>query len=149
MPRFVVNQISLALNERRKSLNGARVLILGVAYKRDVGDVRESPAFDLIELLRERKAEVSYADSHVSTLRLASGDTLRAESLTEAALADADCVVIVTDHSDVDYEQVVRLAPLVVDTRNATAQVARAEHVWRLVRPGREPVAIYGGFEHV
>lgn len=147
MPRFVVNQITLALNDVQKSLNGARVLILGVAYKRDVGDVRESPAIDIIELLRERRAHVTYADSYVSALRLTHGDTLHAEALTDEALAGADCVLIVTDHTDVDYERVVRQAPLVVDTRNATAHVTGADRVWRLVRPSRAPLHVYSSYE--
>ncbi len=141
MPRFVVNQIALALNERQQCLYGARVLILGVAYKRDVGDVRESPALDIIELLRERHADVRFADSHVPVLRLAN-ELLYATPLTDEALASSDCVVIVTDHTDVDYEQVVRCAPLVVDTRNATARIPGADHVWRLVRTDKVPALI-------
>lgn len=134
MPRFVVEQITLALNEHGKCLKDARILILGVTYKRDVGDIRESPALDVIELLRERHAAISYADAHVPELRL-SDETLTAVPLTDETLRNTDCVVIVTDHSDVDYARVVREAPLVVDTRNATAKVAGSEHVWRLVRP--------------
>ena len=141
MPHFVLDQIALALNERAKCLNGARILVLGVAYKRDVGDMRESPALDIITLLRERHAHVVYADAHVPTLQVA-GETLCAVPLSDEVLAAADCVVIVTDHSDVDYEWVVRQAALVVDTRNATAQVAHAEHVWRLVRPSKAAVRI-------
>jgi UDP-N-acetyl-D-glucosamine dehydrogenase len=140
MPRFVVNQITLALNDRGQCLNGAHILVLGVAYKRDVGDVRESPAFDIIELLRERHACVAYADAHVPMLALAN-TTLHAELLTDENLAAADCVVIVTDHSDIDYERVVRGASLVVDTRNVTAhttQVGLTDRVWRLVRPTSE-----------
>ncbi len=141
MPRFVVNQIALALNERQKCLNGARVLILGVAYKRDVSDMRESPALDVIELLRERHAEVIYADPHVPALHL--GHEIQyATLLTEETIASSDCVVIVTDHTDVDYEQVVRCAPLVVDTRNVTAHIPGAERVWRLVRGGRVPMLV-------
>lgn len=141
MPSFVVDQITLAVNERRKCLNGAQILLLGVAYKRDVGDVRESPALDVIALLRERGAQIRYADSHVPTLQ-AADETLRAVPLTDEALAQADCVVILTDHSDVDYERVVRAASLVVDTRNATARVAHADHVWRLVRPPAAPLLV-------
>ncbi len=136
MPHFVTNQITLALNERGKCLNGAQVLVLGVAYKRDVNDVRESPALDVIELLRERRAHVSYADSHVPRLPLAHG-ALNAQPLTPAGLAMADCVVILTDHSDVDYATVVRYAPLVMDTRHATAHLGSFDHVWQLVRPPR------------
>ncbi len=134
MPRFVVEQISLALNEHGKCLNGARILILGVAYKRDVSDVRESPAIDVMELLRERHARISYADPFVSTLTLAH-ETLSALPLTDQLLQDSDCVVIITDHGGVDYKRVVQCAPLVVDTRNATGASAGAASVWRLARP--------------
>lgn len=134
MPRFVVEQVTQALNEQRKCLNGARILVLGVAYKRNVGDVRESPAIEILEMLLERRADVSYVDSFVPQLQL-EHETLQAIPLTDEALRSADCVVIVTDHSEVDYERVVRLAPLVVDTRNATSHISGADHVWRLVRP--------------
>lgn len=134
MPRFVVEQVTQALNEQRKCLNGARILVLGVAYKRNVSDVRESPAIEILEMLLERRADVSYVDSFVPQLQL-EHETLQAIPLTDEALRSADCVVIVTDHSEVDYERVVRLAPLVVDTRNATAHISGADHVWRLVRP--------------
>lgn len=135
MPGFVVEQVTQALNEQRKCLNGARVLVLGVAYKRDVSDVRESPALEILEMLLARHAEVSYVDSYVPRLQL-EHDTLHAIPLTDEALRAADCVVIVTDHTDVDYERVVRLAALVVDTRNATGHITTdSDHVWRLVRP--------------
>ncbi|HEY7348004.1 MAG TPA: nucleotide sugar dehydrogenase [Ktedonobacterales bacterium] len=136
MPRFVVEQITLALNEHGKCLNGARLLILGVAYKRDVSDVRESPALDIIELLQDRHAAVIYSDPYVPELRL--GDhTLSTEPLTDELLTSVDGVVIVTDHSTIDYERVVRSASLVVDTRNATGHLSVDSHVWRLVRPGK------------
>jgi UDP-N-acetyl-D-glucosamine dehydrogenase len=145
MPRFVVEQIGRALNEQKKCLNGARVLILGVAYKRDVGDTRESPALQVIELLRERHAEVSYADPYVRELDLPSG-ALRAHPLDDAILAAADCVVIITDHSRIDYARVVQHAQLVIDTRNATGHLPQSDHVWRLVRPSQkiEPVQVSG-----
>ena len=137
MPGFVVEQVTQALNEQRKCLNGARVLVLGVAYKRDVSDVRESPALEILEMLRARHADVAYVDSYVPRLQL-EDESLAAIPLTDEALRAADCVVIVTDHSDVDYERVVRLAPLVVDTRNATGHLAAdTTHVWRLVRPAQ------------
>ncbi len=141
MPRFVVNQITLALNEHAKCLNGARILILGVAYKRDVGDVRESPAIDVIELLRDQHAHVSFSDAHVPVLKLAH-ETLYAEPLTTEVLTTADCVVIVTAHSDVDYEQVVRSAPLIVDTRDATPHLPNSDHVWRLARQMKTSVPV-------
>jgi UDP-N-acetyl-D-glucosamine dehydrogenase len=138
MPRFIVNQITVALNERGKCLNGARVLLLGVAYKRDVSDTRESPALDIIELLRARYAQVAYVDMHVPVLQLAE-ETLYAEPLTDEGLAAADCVVIVTDHTDVDYDWVARRASLLVDTRNTTAHIPDDDHVWHLVRPTTMP----------
>lgn len=103
--------------------------------------MRESPALEILEMLLGRHADVSYVDSFVPRLQL-EHETLQAVPLTDDALSSADCVVIVTDHSEVDYERVVRLAPLVVDTRNATADISGADHVWRLVRPvsNTEPV---------
>lgn len=136
MPGFVLEQVAQALNEQRKCINGARVLVLGVAYKRDVSDVRESPAIEIVEMLLARHAEVAYVDSYVPRLQLEHG-TLQAMPLTDEVLQRADCVVIVTDHADVDYKRVVRLAPLVVDTRNATGDIPGSDHVWRLVRPVR------------
>lgn len=134
MPRFVVERVAEALNEHGKPLNGARLVALGVAYKRDVGDVRESPALDVIELLRERHANVAYVDTYVPQLALAH-ETLPASELTDALLANADCVIILTDHTGVDYAHVVRTARLVVDTRNATKGLPGTEAVWRLNRP--------------
>jgi UDP-N-acetyl-D-glucosamine dehydrogenase len=128
MPYFCRSLISQALNHGRElSLKGAKVLILGVSYKPDVPDTRESPAIKLIELLRNAGAEVSYHDPHVPKLREA--------GLTSVALdpAEHDCVVIVTAHSSIDYEQVVEGAPLVVDLRNATGRNGRVDgKVWKL-----------------
>jgi len=143
MPRFVISQVVDALNERGKCLNGARVLVLGVAYKPDVSDVRESPALDIIELLHERHAHVLYADPHIAQLDLG-GEELRTVEISDVLLSSVDCAIIVTNHQAFDYEQIVRQAPLVIDTRNATAHLPAASHVWRLVRPARparEPVA--------
>jgi UDP-N-acetyl-D-glucosamine dehydrogenase len=106
-----------------------------------VSDVRESPALDVIELLRERHAQVTYADAHVPALDLGH-ETQYTTPLTDETIASSDCVVIVTDHTDVDYEQVVRSAPLVVDTRNVTAHLPDADHVWRLVRGGKVPMLV-------
>jgi UDP-N-acetyl-D-glucosamine dehydrogenase len=128
MPYFCRSLISQALNHGRElSLKGAKVLILGVSYKPDVQDTRESPAIKLIELLRNAGAEVSYHDPHVPELREA--------GLTSVALdpAEHDCVVIVTAHSSIDYERVVDKAPLVVDLRNATGRNGRVDgKVWKL-----------------
>jgi UDP-N-acetyl-D-glucosamine dehydrogenase len=141
MPHFVVDQVGRALNEHRKPLHGSRVLILGVAYKRDVSDMRESPALDVIELLHERHAEVLYADPYVRELELPHG-TLRAQPVTDELLSGVDAVVIITDHTRMDYERVVQQAQLVIDTRNATGQLPVADHVWRLVRPHKVAVEV-------
>ncbi len=122
MPEVVVVRVSDALNERGKALRGAKLLIAGVTYKRDIDDVRESPALDIIEELHKRGAQVSYMDSHVPSLK--HGD-LTVPSATMAQAGDFDCVVITTDHSDVDYKTLVAKAQLVVDTRNATKALKR------------------------
>lgn len=119
MPEYVVGKIGDALNEARKSVNGSKILILGVAYKKNVGDTRESPALDIIGLLRHKGAEICYADRFVPSLEVL-GHPVPAFDLSQR-LSAFDCVVIVTDHSDVDYARVVREAPLVFDGRNATA----------------------------
>lgn len=122
MPAYVVGKLADALNEEGRSLNGSRVLLLGVAYKKDLDDTRESPALKLIELLRARRAEVRYHDPFVPELgRMRRYDfRMRSVPLTAEELERADAVLIATDHSAVDYEFVVRHARLVVDTRNAT-----------------------------
>jgi len=117
MPHFVVDKIQTALNNHRKPVNGARIHVAGVAYKRNIDDMRESPALDVILLLKKRGALISYSDPFVPKLRL-DGITLDAESLLESA-AKADCVVIVTDHSSFDYKGLLSSAKLIVDTRNA------------------------------
>lgn len=119
MPRFVVNKVQDGLNRHRRSVAGSRILILGVAYKREIDDVRESPALDVIRLLEERGAEIRYHDPYVPVLD-EDGVHRTSVELTDEELQAADCVVITTDHAVVDYERVVRLSRLVVDTRNAT-----------------------------
>ncbi len=125
MPYFVLDKVQDALNSQRKALNGARIIVLGVAYKKDIDDVRESPALDLIRLLEEKGGQVDYHDPYVPFLR-DDGELSGRKSvpLTDDALREADCIVITTEHSNVDYARVVRLAPLVVDTRNATRGLA-------------------------
>ena len=123
-----------ALNEHGKCLKGSRILVLGVAYKRDVSDMRESPALGVMQLLLKRHAHVSYVDQYVPELPL-NNSVLHAQALNDEELREADCVVILTDHSYVDYQRVIREAQLVVDTRNATGHLPGAEHVWRLTRP--------------
>ncbi len=129
MPEVVVVRVSDALNERGKALRGAKILIAGVTYKRDIDDVRESPALDIIEELHKRGAEVSYADSHVPFLK--HGD-LTVPSATLQQAGQFDCVVITTDHSDVDYRALVQASRLIVDTRNAT-KAFRREHREKIV----------------
>jgi UDP-N-acetyl-D-glucosamine dehydrogenase len=120
MPHFVVDKIQNALNDHVKPLKGSRVHILGVAYKRDIDDVRESPALDIIHLLGKRGAKVTYSDPFVPHLREDGvvPEPMDAIDPIEAA-ADADCVVIVTDHKRFNYPCIVERARLVVDTRNA------------------------------
>ncbi len=115
MPMFVVEKVQTALNSHSKAVKGSRIHILGVAYKKDIDDVRESPALDIIHILERRGAKVSYSDPHVPHLQF---DGLELCS-NEAALAKADCVVIVTDHSGFDYKALTEKVPLIVDTRNA------------------------------
>jgi UDP-N-acetyl-D-glucosamine dehydrogenase len=128
MPHFVVAKVQNALNEVGKPVKGSKILIYGASYKRDIDDVRESPALDIMHLLRRRGAQVGYVDPWVPELML-EGEVLRASSL--GAVPDADCVVIVTDHSSFDYAALLRDARLIVDTRNALKGV-RSEKVFRL-----------------
>ncbi len=131
MPRYVVGKVTDALNDERKPVNGSRILVLGVAYKKDIGDVRESPALDIIRLLQGKGADVVYNDPHVPELEL-DGEPLRSIELTEEALRWSDCAVIVTDHSDYDWDWILQHAGLVVDTRNATAGVGGRARVVEL-----------------
>jgi len=126
MPRYVVDRVAEALNDQSKPIKGSRVCVLGVAYKKNVDDPRESPALEILELLQKRGAFVSYNDPYIPVIPPMRHHKIRLESetLTESFLATQDCVVIVTDHSSYNYEWIVSHAPLVVDTRNATAGVA-------------------------
>ncbi len=121
MPDFVVEKVAHALNEERKAVNGSRVLVLGIAYKRDIDDMRESPALDVMRLLESRGAEVVYHDPFVAQFR-EDGHEAFSVALTEAELTKSDAVVIVTDHTTVNYQFVVDHASLVIDTRNALAK---------------------------
>jgi UDP-N-acetyl-D-glucosamine dehydrogenase len=125
MPAYVVEKLSDALNERGRSVSGAKVLILGVAYKKDIDDMRESPALKLMELLLRKRADVIYHDPFVPVLRRSRRYDFQLSSvdLQPEALQATDAVLIATDHSCIDYDMVVRSAPLVVDTRNATRDV--------------------------
>ena len=117
MPRFVVQKLSRALNEHQKPINGSKVLLIGVAYKPDVHDTRESPALDIWHLLKEEGAELAYHDPHVASVRELDG-AMSAE-LTLELLQDTDAVVLCTNHSDLDYDRICENAPLVLDTRDA------------------------------
>ena len=126
MPHFVIEKIQNALNDQTKPLRNSHVHILGVAYKRDIDDVRESPALDVIHLLKKRGAQVTYSDPYVPVLTI---DGLQLES--QDAAATADCVVIITDHAAFDYQALVRDAALIVDTRNALKNIV-SEKIVRL-----------------
>jgi UDP-N-acetyl-D-mannosaminuronate dehydrogenase len=120
MPRVVVRKVAELLNGLKKAVNGARVLLLGIAYKRDTGDVRESPALDIVRLLREQGARVAFHDPFNREMQVDEGRPLRRTALTPKNLAAADLVVVVTDHSSYDFAKIVQHAKLVLDTRNAT-----------------------------
>ncbi len=127
MPQYVVSRVIEALNDSGKPLRGSRVVILGVAYKKDIDDPRESPSFKLMELLQAGGAVLSYNDPHIPVLpsmRHYQVPRLASEDLTPDFLASQDCILIATDHSAYDFESIVRFAPMIVDTRNATKNVA-------------------------
>jgi UDP-N-acetyl-D-glucosamine dehydrogenase len=116
MPQFVADKVQNALNDAGKPVKGSRIHVMGVAYKRDIDDLRESPALDVMLLLKRRGAVLTYSDPCVPAIHV---DGLDLQSAPEESAAAADCVVIVTDHSAFDYQALVDCARLVVDTRNA------------------------------
>lgn len=118
MPAFTIQGIADALNERRKCLRGAKILGLGVTYKRDTNDVRESPALHVLEGLRKKGSSIYFSDPHVSSISIR-GQTLRSVDLTEDLLQSMDCVAVLTDHSTFDYSMIAKHSSLVFDTRNA------------------------------
>ncbi|MFQ5678403.1 MAG: nucleotide sugar dehydrogenase [Gemmatimonadota bacterium] len=134
MPRYVVGKIAEALNREQKPVNGSRILLLGISYKADVEDTRESPALDILELLRGLGAVVSFHDPYVESVTL---DELRLESvpLTEEVLRDADAVVVTTDHAAVDYDRVVRHSRIVVDPRNVLKDRRGSAKVYPIAGP--------------
>ncbi len=140
MPAYVVRLVSTALNEVKKAVNGSKVLILGVAYKKDIDDMRESPALSIIDLLRARGAEVVYHDPFVPEVTfdhaytIGDGDSLTNTEFSDDLVKNADCVVICTDHSGVDYAKVCELAPVIVDTRNALSVDVRNGSKAKIVR---------------
>ncbi len=129
MPYFVIQQISVGLNERFKSINGSRIMVLGLAYKRDIDDLRESPSLTIIELLREKGAIVAYNDPYFPKVGRGRHYDLNMTSSPLDDLGQYDAVVIVTDHSSYDYKAIVEQSKLVVDTRNATKGIESAKIV--------------------
>ena len=130
MPYYVIERTVDALNTHRKSLNGSRILVLGIAYKKDIDDERESPGYAIMKLLMQKGAVVSYNDPWVPKLRPTRKHDFQMESvpLTPETLAASDAVIIVTDHSAYDVNAIVEYAPLVIDTRNATKEVRKNRH---------------------
>ena len=140
MPKYVAGLVRDALNENEKSVKGAKILILGVAYKKDIDDMRESPALSVIDLLRSRGATVVYHDAFVPEVTfdhaytIGDGEPLYNQELTDDLITSSDCVVICTEHSDVDYRRVCELSKVIVDTRNALKEEMRDGSKAKIVR---------------
>src|SRR5262249_3328193 len=117
-----------------KAVKGSRVLVVGVAYKRDINDVRESPALGIIDQLLHKGADVCYHDPFVPEMTLDGRGSLASRALGDEPLSACDCAIIITDHSGVDYSRVVKLAPLVIDTRNVTRKLGLPEHQEKIIR---------------
>jgi len=131
MPHYVVNKVTEALNYRRKPVRCSKILIMGVAYKKDVKDLRESPALEIIDILLEKGALVSYYDSHLPYLKIGKIN-LKGLKFGKNAFRDSDCVVIVTDHSGIDYKFVAENSDLVVDTRNILKGIKSKRNIVRI-----------------
>lgn len=140
MPKYVVELVRDALNSNQKAVNGSKVLILGVAYKKDIDDMRESPALSVIDLLRAQGADVVYHDAFVPEVTfdhaytIGAGDPLYNQELTDDLIKNSDCVVICTEHSGVDYKRVCELSSVIVDTRNALKEETRDGSSAKIVR---------------
>ena len=140
MPKYVIKLVADALNDNEKSVKGSKVLILGVAYKKDIDDMRESPALSVIDLLRAKGADVVYHDPFVEEVTfdhaytIGDGEPLYNTELTDDLIKNSDCVIICTEHSNVDYDKVCELASLVVDTRNALDKKKRDNSKAKIVR---------------
>ena len=133
MPHYVIEKTMEALNTKKKSLNGSKVMVLGLAYKKDIDDVRESPSLELVELLLEKGAKVDYNDPYIpATHKMRKYDLkMKSKPITAAALKKYDCVLIATDHSDYDYKFIVQNSKLVVDTRNACKNVKSKSKIFK------------------
>lgn len=140
MPRYVAGLVRDALNDAERSVKASKILILGVAYKKDIVDMRESPALSIIDLLRSRGADIVYHDPFVPEVTfdhaytIGDGEPLQNTELTDELISGSDCVIICTDHSNVDYHRVCELAPLIVDTRNALNEDIRSGSKAKIVR---------------
>ncbi|HVZ77079.1 MAG TPA: nucleotide sugar dehydrogenase [Gemmatimonadaceae bacterium] len=143
MPAYVVEKAVHALNEDRKAANGSRALVLGVAYKRDIDDVRESPALDVMRLLEQLGADVVFHDPYIDTIR-EDGHELHGVALTDAELERADVVLVITDHSTIDYQRVADRASLVVDSRNAMTRTSPSRARVVSLAMARAPEAVAG-----
>lgn len=123
MPKYVIEKVIYALNKKKKTINGSCLLIIGVSYKKDIGDTRESPAFEVIRIMLDKGAQIKYHDSHVPDITLGERGKYTSQELTTTLVESVDCVVIIADHSDIDYELITNHASIVVDTRNATRTI--------------------------
>jgi UDP-N-acetyl-D-glucosamine dehydrogenase len=140
MPEHVVQLVADGLNDDRKAMKGSRILLLGVAYKRDIDDVRESPALSIIDRLRSKGCEVRYHDPFVEQVSFddahteSGGEPMSSVELNDEEIESSDCVLIVTNHSQIDYRRIIELAPLIVDTRNALNGDLRRDSRARIIR---------------
>ena len=144
MPNHVVQLVMEGLNKYQKSLNGSNIMVVGVAYKRDTDDVRESPALDIIKLLQEKGARIDYYDPHVPELKI-NGTTMSSMEYAMDFLSEYDAVVVVTDHSDIPYEKIIENASLIIDTRNAIRTNGRTDLASRVLKLGNGSVTINQG----
>jgi UDP-N-acetyl-D-glucosamine dehydrogenase len=131
MPDYVVNRVAAALNDCGKSVKGSKILVMGVAYKNDIDDVRESPSLDIIDRLAEKGADVDYHDPHIESVRTARG-VMKSVPLTEDRVKNSDAIVIATGHRTIDYVWLVENAKLVFDARNATKKIGKNQKIVRL-----------------